>query len=301
MPADVKKDFNACEDFIETVTSSHIVAAALSTFGVKSLSETPPDSIIPSGLWMKPKQERKEFLDDLCMQVYDKFICLALNSRSTEYVLTDDDSISSYAIQLLRIGCLYMEFADAIREGDGQRVLRCWRYFLLVFHASCSTNYACEAVHFLYQHLYALSPRLSNQLIWGRFINVRGLPGRNIPLDLHMEHLNRLAKDAIRNLGSNKTRTASVSRIGRSLGTLAPLLEQFDDENDVLSSFSKYRKPTAASDIAIVVDEMMASHSFFIERGRTMKHFKKIKDLFKSETKNDLMQWIVGRLLLSYL
>lgn len=56
MPADVKKDFNACEDFIETVTSSHIVAAALSTFGVKSLSETPPDSIIPSGLWIKPKQ-----------------------------------------------------------------------------------------------------------------------------------------------------------------------------------------------------------------------------------------------------
>jgi len=88
----------------------------------------------------------------------------------------------------------------------------------------CYQYYSREAVHFLYQHQYALSPRLSNQLIRGQFVNVRGLPGRNIPLDLNMEHLNQIAKDAMRNLGSNKTRVSSIARVGRCMGTLAPLL-----------------------------------------------------------------------------
>ena len=55
-------------------------------------------------------------------------------------------------------------------------------------------------------------------------MNTSHLPGRNIPLDLHMEHSNRLAKSAMRNLGSNKTREKSIARVGRSLGTLVPLL-----------------------------------------------------------------------------
>lgn len=197
--------------------------------------------------------------------------CLSLDSSPTGYI--QSDSVSSYAIQLLRIGCLYMEFADAIREGDGVRVARCWRYFLPVFRTSHSSNYASEAFHFLYQHLYALSPRLSNQLIWGRFLNLRGLPGRNIPLDLHMEHLNRMAKDAMRNLGSNKTRMASISRVGRALGTLAPVLDQFDTDNCVQTSSSRYKKPAATADISLTVEELMASHSFSIERGRKMNHF----------------------------
>ncbi len=197
---------------METATACHIVAASLSTFGTKSLGESPNDSEFPTTLWTKSKEERKEWLDKMCMIVYDKFVCLSFDSCGSEYVHTDDDSVSSYAIQLLRIGCLYMEYADTIREGDGKRVLRCWQYFLPIFRASYSTNYACEALDFLYQHLYTSSPRVSNQLIWGRFINVHGRPGR---LDLHMEHLNRLAKDALRNTGSNKIRTASISRASR--------------------------------------------------------------------------------------
>ena len=202
MPAEVKRDFNACEDFIETVTSSQIIAAALTAFGMNSIDNEVERSDLPDDLWMKSREERQDALEELYTKVYDRFICLSLSSSTK--VPRDGDAVSSYTIELLRIGCLYMESADAIREGDRERVIRCWWYFLPIFKASNSTNSSCEAVHFLYQYQYALSPRLSNQLIWGQFVNVRGLPGQNIPLDLHMEHLNRIAKDAMRNLGSNK-------------------------------------------------------------------------------------------------
>ena len=47
VPTEVKRDFNACEDFIETVISSHIVAAALTVFGMKSVSDSAESSILP--------------------------------------------------------------------------------------------------------------------------------------------------------------------------------------------------------------------------------------------------------------
>ena len=71
---------------------------------------------------------------------------------------------------------------------------------------------------------------------------MRGLPGKNIPLDLHREHLSRLAKGAIRNLGSNKTSVRAVTRFGQAIGTLSPLLDQFDTESAVNVGSSKYRK-----------------------------------------------------------
>ena len=46
----------------------------------------------------------------------------------------------------------------------------------------------------LFQHDYSLSPRHSHDLLYGRFINVHGRQGKNIPADFHMEHMNRVLK-----------------------------------------------------------------------------------------------------------
>ena len=294
VPSDVKKDFNSCEDFIDIVTSSHMVAAALSTFRMKTVSETPDSSVVAPDLWIQPKKERKEAMDKLCAKVYDRYISLSFNSVSKDYAHAQCDAVSSYAIQLLRMGALYLEFAVAIREGDGERVFRCWRYFLPIFRASQSTNYSCEALLFIHQCLYSLSPRLSIQLVWNRFINVRGLPGRNIPLDLHMEHLNRLIKDTLRTLRANKA-TRSIMRASQAMGTIAPVLEQFDEENAVQSISCSSRKPTAEHDINIIVTELMQSEAFLVKAGRKLKHFKKPRDLL-SVPKEELLDWMVDRL-----
>ena len=38
-----------------------------------------------------------------------------------------------------------MNFVDAIAEGDGNRIIRCWKYLLLHFYAEVKTKYAIEA------------------------------------------------------------------------------------------------------------------------------------------------------------
>ena len=46
-----------------------------------------------------------------------------------------------------------------------------------------------------------------------------------------MEHLNRLAKEAIKELESNKTEH-TITRIGKAIGTLAPVLDAFDFDQE---------------------------------------------------------------------
>ena len=70
-------------------------------------------------------------------------------------------------------------------------------------------NYSKEAFNLLTQ-LLVLSPRQAHQVTWSRFVNVRGWTGHNISCDLHMEHLNRVCKMAVRSLGANLTPKAIV-------------------------------------------------------------------------------------------
>lgn len=76
----------------------------------------------------------------------------------------------------------YLEYYDAIQHGDGERVLRCWRYLLPIFYNSRRTNYSKEALVLLYQYQYMLTPRQSTQLLYSRFVNTRGVIGKNIPV-----------------------------------------------------------------------------------------------------------------------
>ena len=216
MVKDPKNDVNACKDFIDTVTSGLIVAATLAALKMKSTDDTPSDDIVPEAkdLWTQSENERRTWLKKLCYQVYDKFVRLSYNNiNSSLRESTEGDGVCEYAVQLLRLGCFYQEYSDAIREGDGGCVLCCWKYMMQMFTAAGNKNYAGEAAHLLIQHFYTLSPRLSAQLLWSRFINVHGRPGKNIPGDLHMEHLNRIAKEAVGYLGANKTEKA-IQRIG---------------------------------------------------------------------------------------
>ena len=108
-------------------------------------------------------------------------------------MLTDNpksaDQVHIYAKRILSLGCFYMEYSDAFTKGDGNCVLRCWRYLLPMFVISGRKNYALESLNLLVQLDFTFSPRLGAELIWSRFVNTKGLKGTNIPNDLHIEHL----------------------------------------------------------------------------------------------------------------
>ena len=101
-------------------------------------------------------------------------------------------------------------------------------------------------------------------------LNVRG---RNIPLDLHQEHLNRTCKESIECLGANKTEDAIV-HCGKALGTIHTLLNKFDMDNSVADSSLAHQCASQIKDISIIIKELQQSHVFDSIPGRKHHSFK---------------------------
>ena len=68
-------------------------------------------------------------------------------------VSTSPDHVVRYSCTALFLGLLTMNFVDAIRHADGDRVLRMYKYFLLLFRQDGRTKYAYHSVHLLLQCL----------------------------------------------------------------------------------------------------------------------------------------------------
>ena len=62
-------------------------------------------------------------------------------------------------------------------------------------------------------------------------------------------------------------------RIGLITGTLSPVLEQFDAQNNVSSTYSIHAEPELINDVHTVVNELIKSNSFPMEMGRKHKQF----------------------------
>ena len=168
MPLDPGDNLKAAEDFLLVVLYSHIVAAAKV---VLSNKEHPAD------------------LESVSKSIVQKFINIKLPSPkpSTSKAV---DKVHIYGKEVMTLGLLWLNFYDSIREADGDRIIRNWKFNLLVFKAGKRKNYSIEAVNLLLQLDHLLSPREAAQLKWSRCINTSGRQGCNILMDLHMEHLN---------------------------------------------------------------------------------------------------------------
>ena len=199
-----------------------------------------------------------------------------------------------YGRNLLSIGLFYLELSDAIKEGDGERVLRCWLYLLPIFKGCCRKNYSVEVLNMLCQFHYDLPPRLSQKLIWNRFVSTHSLPGRNIPEDLHQEHLNRVVKDFIRGLGANKTEDA-IMRIGKALGTLFPVIENFDEENNVYNPAGAHKPPSSSKDRDLIIENLLKCNLFSSHPHRCYPSSSDPKNLFVFSNQS-LLNWMAVHL-----
>ena len=202
-------------------------------------------------------------------EVLSKFVTLPSTTANTSESQVDSiDTVFSYACSTLSFGLLYQEYIDSVCEGDGNRIIRIWRYLFLVFRAAGRTNYAIEAFHLLVQEKFLLSPRLAKQLKWSRTVNTSGLPGKNIPCDLHMEHLNKEYKKSLCGLGSNIT-DHSVQRIGKCLGQSTKVMEHFDQIIGLPRQSGRHVRWSSEDDLDRVIQELTEkSNVFKIQQGR---------------------------------
>ena len=145
---------------------------------------------------------------------------------------------------------------------------------MLHFHADRRTKYALEALRLQFQ-LATLSPDLVHQLTWGRFINTHGGLGHNIPCDLHNEHVNRLFKEIVGNMGANFTEQAST-RAARAVTSLAKMSKRFDELTGIHPESTVHCRKSHQDDVKHVVNVLQRVDALTIHRGRYHSKFQKI-------------------------
>jgi hypothetical protein len=114
-----------------------------------------------------------------------------------------EDHINNYHTARLTFGLIMMLFTDSVKEGNSKQLLSCLKIFLLLLHTHHRVKYAYALLLFLAKIKSVLPEGIAFELIHDRFFNSSGKPGGNIPLDLRMEHLNKLLKCGLKQLGAN--------------------------------------------------------------------------------------------------
>ncbi len=116
-----------------------------------------------------------------------------------------------------------------------------------------------------------------------------------MPCDLHLEHLNRICKDAIQDLGVNKTE-AAITRVGKALGTLSPVLDQFDAQNSVQAGAGIHRAPSSERDRDAIIRQLQQSGVFSTTHARTHRTFPRPRDVLHAKSNSEICEWIAERL-----
>ena len=265
VPSDPTTNMNAAEDFLLLLLHTHTVAAAKVI-----LSYNPTDSAT-----------------ELASRIVANFVNISQSPEDKKDLPTCEDKVHLYGIELLSLTLIWHGFHDAIREGDGVRILRYWKFLLVIFKCSNKHNYAKEAVNLLLQYHYIFSERQREQLIWSRCVNTRGHQGTNIPCDLNMEHLVRRLKTAMRNLRAN-IKPSTVEKAGKCIGVVQHICQAFEQQTSKYLSSDHHSFPAFGNDFITVLKELEECSVFIPQCKRKHASFSIEHGLMEKLSKKDL-------------
>jgi L1 cell adhesion molecule like protein len=257
----------AAEDFFELVLEAHIVAAA------------------------KKEYNPEHSVTTLAKNIVEKYVRLGFGS------LPSDDQVHIYACEVVTLGLIWLNYYDAIKEGDGERILKLWKYLMIIFNKCGRRNYAKEAALLLIQFHYTSSERVASQLMTGRFVNTKGRAGCNLPCDLHMEHLNRRLSGIINHLGSN-VQPATITRAAKAVGVVDHICRIFSESLRGKIDSDRHPKPTTLKDFNVIIKELMDNDVFSKQQSRKHVNVKCLHNtLFESVNIDKIKLWLKTKIL----
>ena len=111
-----------------------------------------------------------------------------------------------------------MFFSHSVKEGDSASLLKFLEVGLLILHSYDRVKYADVVLLFLAKIYAILTEKLAFEPLQNTYFNNSGKAGRNVLLNLRMDHLNNLLTIALKQLASHITE-ASAQRNSKSLST----------------------------------------------------------------------------------
>lgn len=92
------------------------MTAALDTFKMSCMNDSPPEYVVSHDTWLLPDSERKQILTLLIDNIILNYIDFFYNTPNS--MDGRQDLVAVYGRELLSIGLFFLEYRDSIREGD---------------------------------------------------------------------------------------------------------------------------------------------------------------------------------------
>ena len=202
----------------------------------------------------------------------------------------DNDYILNYQMASLSMNLMIRNVNDAIREGDGLRLIETYKLVLLFFKKFGRTKYAFTLLKLFTK--IRVQPETAFNLIWNRFVNTRGLRGRNIPLDLKMEHNNGFLKELLRNLRSNLNES-NAARVAQTMKNLQSVIKNYEKCVDIKESVSGRNKAKYPESVAKLAEEYVKAEVYSFTPGREHESFPKFeKNLLLGLDSSNFHSWM---------
>ena len=172
----------------------------------------------------------------------------------------------------MQLGLFFLNFTDAIKHGDSERYLRCTKFALMVAYKHKHTKYAYIILCLFVKIQALLSEKEAYLLVSNRFINYKGGIGKNIPLDLHMEHLNLVLKRFVKGAGGNVTKK-TLQRMAQSIGVLEEIMAGIYSDCEKKKQSGNHGGNNPENPVSIISEDLMKGNVFEKIPGRNYASF----------------------------
>jgi hypothetical protein len=174
---------------------------------------------------------------------------------------SSDDFVYRYSCSALCLGLLALDFNDARKLGDGNRIIKLYKFLFLLFRFDGRTKYAFYSFQLLCQVFYLLPERLAFSLVHNRFTNNKGDIDSNVEMDREVEHWNKPFKMDCKEF-HGKVTDNSIERASCSYQEVEKVLARFDIGTKTHSPSGKHSRKNILDDVRALSEQLKNSDLF---------------------------------------
>lgn len=163
---------------------------------------------------------------------------------------------------------------------------------MLYFKQAGLFKYALEGFHMQAQQYATLSAQEAHRLRYNRGFNLKGGLGKNIPLDLMVEHVNNDIKDLLSHQGANVS-FESARKASSSIKGVGEILVNLDDILTIQPESGDQSPINKNEDIAAVVNVLLRHKTFRYTPGRAHRAYGgQVSDPMCLLREDNVIDWI---------
>ena len=294
LPDNPMKDINASKVFLDKYTEALVVTAAMEFFGMTEVNSAPTQNV-PSATRESVTEVLGNFVETyalpseaditsmsilkcpVCAKPWKQIDDLKAHIRQKHPHpgpdSDDHDAVYAYSCAVMSMCLIAYDFTDARQLGDGDRIVLLLKYMMLYFRSAGKSKYAHQVLRQLAQINCFLTKREAFNVVWNRFVNVKGRSDSNVELDRVVEGSNLVFKNNCRGLHGQVTQE-TVNRASRSSQKIHKVLRREDKLTGRKAGSGKRRVVNATDDVKTLVKTMAPERPFCATNvGRYYKAF----------------------------